>query len=44
MFTYTCYGTNDLDRAACFYDAVMGMRDPDGNKLAAVCRGVTERQ
>jgi catechol 2,3-dioxygenase-like lactoylglutathione lyase family enzyme len=24
MFTYTCYGTNDLAAAARFYDAVMG--------------------
>jgi catechol 2,3-dioxygenase-like lactoylglutathione lyase family enzyme len=23
MFTYTCFGTNDLDRSARFYDATM---------------------
>lgn len=24
MFTYVCLGTNDLERAAAFYDAVLG--------------------
>jgi catechol 2,3-dioxygenase-like lactoylglutathione lyase family enzyme len=24
MFTYVCLGTNDLDRAAIFYDATLG--------------------
>ena len=78
MFTYITLGTDDLARAARFYDAVLGalgqvrdfhaaalahggrsegepglrphynpdfyaayVRDPDGNKLAAVCRGFT---
>jgi hypothetical protein len=36
MFTYVGLGTNDLDRAA-------SGRDPDGNKLAVVCRGFTDR-
>src|SRR5450631_3603030 len=101
MFTYVCLGTNDLRRAARFYDATFGalglercntgdvdwdktsvgwgtykdggarevalanagssegvpglrpyaadfhaafVRDPDGNKLAVVCRGFTSPQ
>jgi hypothetical protein len=36
MFTYVCLGTNDLDLTTY-------VRDPDGNKLAVVCRGFTDR-
>lgn len=86
LFTYICLGTNNLARAATFYDATLGalglarcdvsdepdwdgwigwglyedhganevalwlcpdfyaayVRDPDGHKLAAICRGFTQ--
>jgi hypothetical protein len=49
MLSYVYFGTNDpewdrvagLHYAADFYAAYV--RDPDGNKLAAVCRGITKQ-
>ncbi len=56
MFSHVILGTNDIEKAEKFYDAVMGVlghpvlfrgggvaaygayvRDPDGNKIQAVC-------
>jgi hypothetical protein len=38
MLSYVYFGTNDLERA--IYAAYV--RDPDGNKVAAVCRGYSD--
>jgi len=41
MIHYVTLGTNDLERAARFYDALLGelgaQRDPDGNQLNFFC-------